>query len=191
MRDHIVLAAAEELKTRGVKFTMNDLAKRLSLSKTTLYDHFAAKSDLIQELVNRSSQTIQEQEDEIYKNARLSTAEKIQSLLKISQKVFGPVYNRAIHDDFRHYYPDHYKQLSDFRQERLDKLMALIQQGIEEHAFRPVNVSVFRQLIISVLDDLCSFQFLEKNNMTYADALTALSDIILHGLIPPKEGDIR
>lgn len=188
LRDHIVLAAAEELKNRGVKFTMNDLAKRLSLSKTTLYDHFAAKSDLIQELVTRSIQAIQEQEEEIYKNTQLSTAEKIQSLLKISQKVFGPVYNRAIYDDFRHYYPDHYQQLSDFRQERLDKLMTLIQQGIEEHAFRPVNISVFRQLIISGLGDLCSFQFLEKNNMTYANALAALSDIILHGLLPQKEG---
>lgn len=186
VRNHIVLAAAEELKSRGVKFTMSDLAKRLSLSKTTLYDYFATKSDLIQELVNRGIQDIQEQEEEIYKNTQLSTAEKIQRLLKINQKVLGPVYSRAIYDDFRHYYPHHYQQISDFRQESLDKLMALVRRGIEEHVLHPVNVSVFRQLIISALDDLYSFQFLEKNNMTYADALAAFADILLCGLLPQK-----
>lgn len=47
-------------------------------------------------------------------------------------------------------------------------------------------MSVFRQLVSSVIDTLLSQQFLEQSNITNVDALEAMADIIVYGLKPVK-----
>ncbi|WP_094606830.1 hypothetical protein SPSIL_034510 [Sporomusa silvacetica DSM 10669] len=184
MRKRILMAAAEEMKTRGVKFTMSDLARRLSLSKTSLYEHFASKNELVHDILTTAIQDIQEQEQEIYSSPKLSTAEKIQALLKIAPKVFGAINNHSLYDDLRHYYPDEWHLVSDFRQEQLNHLTSFIIPNIENDLLRPINVAVLRQIIASAMNDLFNFRFLEESNMTHADALAAMADIAVYGLLP-------
>ncbi|MBU2700773.1 AcrR family transcriptional regulator [Sporomusaceae bacterium BoRhaA] len=187
MRNRILMAAADEIKTRGVKFTMSDLARRLSLSKTSLYEHFASKNALVHDILSIAIQDVQEQEQQIYNNSDLSVAEKVRALLRVSQHVFGPIHNHSIFDDLRHYYPEEWQLVSDFQQERLDHLMSLIVQGIENSSLRPVNVPVLRQVVNSAMNDLFNYRFLEESNMTHADALSAMADIIMYVLLPPNK----
>ena len=187
MRNQILMAAADEMKTRGVKFTMSDLARRLSLSKTSLYEHFASKNELVHEIFATAIQDGREQEREIYNNSGLTVAEKIQAVLKLVPKVYGPIHSHNIYDDLRHYYPEEWQLVSDYRQEQLDHLTALIDQNIENNSLRPINISVFRQIVSSVLNDLSNYRFLEENNLTFANALSAMADIIVFGLLPSKE----
>ncbi|AJQ25596.1 TetR/AcrR family transcriptional regulator [Pelosinus fermentans] len=187
MRNRILMAAADEMKTRGVKFTMSDLARRLSLSKTSLYDHFASKNELVHDILATAIQDVQNQEQEIYSNSGLSVAEKIQALLKVAPKVFGPINNHSLYDDLRHYYPEEWQLVSDFRQEQLNHLTSLIVQSIESNSLRPINVSVLKQIVTSAMNDLFNYQFLEESNMTHADALSAMADIIVFGLLPPNQ----
>ncbi|CQR75192.1 Bacterial regulatory protein, tetR family [Sporomusa ovata DSM 2662] len=187
MRNRILMAAADEMKTRGVKFTMSDLARRLSLSKTSLYEHFASKNELVHDIIATGTQDVQNQEQEIYNNSGLSVVEKIQALLKIAPKVFGSINNHSLYDDLRHYYPVEWQLVSDFRQEQLHHLTSFIIQSIETQSLRPVNVPVLRQIITSVTNDLFNYRFLEESNMTHADALSAMADIIVFGLLPPNK----
>ena len=187
MRNRILMAAADEMKNRGVKFTMSDLARRLSLSKTSLYEHFASKNELVHDILATAIQDGQEQEQEICNNSELSDAEKIQALLKLAPKVFGSINSHSIYDDLRHYYPEEWQLVSDFRQEQLNLLTSLIDQNIKNNSLRPVNVSVLRQIVASVINDLSNYRFLEENNLTLADALSAMADIIVFGLLPSKE----
>lgn len=187
MRNRILMAAADEMKTRGVKFTMSDLARRLSLSKTSLYEHFASKNELVHDILATAIHDVEEQADKIYNSPGLSTAEKIQALLKVSPQVFGSINNNSLYDDLRHYYPNEWQMVSDFRDEQLNRLTSLVAQNIESHSLRPVNVSVLKQIVTSVTNDLFNYRFLEENNMTYPDALSAMADIIVFGLLPSKE----
>ena len=47
MRDKIIDATVEEFKQNGLKFTMNDLAKRLGISKKTIYTVFESKQAVL------------------------------------------------------------------------------------------------------------------------------------------------
>ena len=187
MRNQILMGAADEMKIRGVKFTMSDLARRLSLSKTSLYEHFASKNALVHDLLTTAIQDVHNQEQEIYNHSGLSAAKKVQALLKIAPKVFGSINNHSLYDDLRHYYPEEWQLVSEFRQDQLNRLTSLIVESIENNAIRPVNVSVLRQIVTSAMNDLFNYRFLEESNMTHADALSAMSDIIVFGLLPPKE----
>jgi AcrR family transcriptional regulator len=180
------VAAAEEMKNRGVKFTMSDLARRLSLSKTSLYEHFSSKNDLVHSILVTALQDIKQQEDEVYNNTDLSPAEKIQALLRVMPKVFGPLNSQSLYDDLRNHYPAEWQLVNDFREEQLNQMTELILQSIEANALRPVNLAVFKQIVTSTMDALFNFRFLEENNMTLADALASLADIIVCGLLPPK-----
>lgn len=187
MRNQILMAAADEMKLRGVKFTMSDLARRLSISKTSLYDHFTSKNELVHDILTTAINDVQTQEQEIFNNPKLSIVEKIQGLLKVSPKVFGPINNPRIYDDLGHYYPDEWQLVSDFRQKHLNHLKYLIDEAIESNSIRPINVSVFKQIVTSTMNDLLGHRFLEESNMTSADALSAMTDIIVFGLLPHKK----
>lgn len=187
MRNRILMAAAEEMKIRGVKFTMSDLARRLNLSKTSLYEHFTSKNELIHDILSTGIQDTQQQRQEIYNDPQLSVTEKIYKLLKIAPRVFGPINSHSLYDDLRHYYPDAWQIVSEFREQQMSDLTSLIIQNIENRSLRPVNVPVLRQIVTGALDDLFDYQFLERNNMTPADALAAMADIIVYGLLPANK----
>ena len=44
---HLIDATVEEFKQNGLKFTMNDLAKRLGISKKTIYTVFESKQAVL------------------------------------------------------------------------------------------------------------------------------------------------
>ncbi len=187
MRNRILMAAADEMMDHGVKFTMSDLARRLSLSKTSIYEHFASKNELVHDVLALAIQDVRRQRQEIYSNNELSVAEKIQGLLKITPKIYGPINNRRISDDLRNYYPHEWQSVSDYVEEFLDDLMDFIVQNIESNVLRPINIPVLREIIANSIKNLFDFRFLEGNNMTRADALASFGDIIVCGLLQPSK----
>ena len=47
MREQILQASLDELRMHGPNFHMDDLARRLRISKRTLYEHFSSKQEMI------------------------------------------------------------------------------------------------------------------------------------------------
>jgi AcrR family transcriptional regulator len=186
LRNRILKAAFEEMNIRGVKFTMSDLAKRLNVSKTSLYEHFSSKNELIHNILITAIQDVQNQEEAIYHDSELTFADKIPALLKVTPTVFGPINNYRLYDELQHYYPEEFQMIEKIHEEHQQRFSSLIVQGIENNAVRPINVKVLRQLIASAMNDLFSYRFLSESNMTVPDALSAMSDIIINGLLPKK-----
>lgn len=186
MRNRIIMAAAEEINLRGFKFTMSDLTKRLCISKTSLYEQFSSKSQLVATLVEMAFADVREQENAIYINDNLPIAEKISAVLRVTPKVFGP-FNERIYDDLRKSYPEEWQLVAAFRQERLECLSNLLMQGMENNLIRPVNLLVVRQMISGAVNQLFNYRFLTDCNITYADAMAAMSDVLVHGLLSPKK----
>lgn len=182
MRTRIIMAAAEEIKFRGFKFTMSDLTKRLSISKTSLYEHFSSKTDLVATIIDMALGDICEQEELIYNNPETAIDEKFRALITVSPKLFGPI-NDRIYADLRKEYPKEWRKVEAFRQERLDGVISLLEKGVASQDIKPTNFKVLRQLIIGAMNDLFDYRFLAENNMTYHDAMIALSEIIVQGLI--------
>jgi len=179
------MAAAEEINLRGFKFTMSDLTKRLSISKTSLYEQFSSKNELVATLVAMAFTDVREQEDGIYKSSSLSIAEKITAVLRVNPKIFGP-FNERIYDDLRSSYPEEWQLVSAFRQERLECLSALLIKGMENNSIRSVNLVVVQQMILGAINQLFNYRFLTDSNITYADAMAAMADVLVYGLLAPE-----
>ena len=53
MKEKIIDAAIEEFTRNGLKFTMSDLAKRLGISKKTIYTFFDSKQSVLIAIADR------------------------------------------------------------------------------------------------------------------------------------------
>lgn len=185
MRNRIILATVEEINLRGFKFTMSDLTKRLSISKSSLYEHFSSKDELIATILDIVLNDFRAQEEKIY-NSGLPIVEKLKSALLITPKTFEPFHNR-VYDDLRLTYPEEWKKVTNFRKERMDRLAGLLQQGMEEGTIRHVHMGVVQQMIDSTMNSMVSYHFLAENNMTYPDAVASMLDVIIHGLMTKEQ----
>ena len=54
MREKIIDTAIEEFTRNGLKFTMNDVAKALGISKKTIYTVFESKQDVLMAIADRA-----------------------------------------------------------------------------------------------------------------------------------------
>ena len=52
IKEKIIIAAIEEFGKKGLKFTMDDIAKNLGMSKKTLYNVYANKEEMLLELAD-------------------------------------------------------------------------------------------------------------------------------------------
>ena len=70
-----------EFNKRGLKFTMDDIAKDLHMSKKTIYKEYEDKEQLFDQMVDFCFSSIKESEAEILSDSSLSTVEKVSRIL--------------------------------------------------------------------------------------------------------------
>ena len=81
MRDKIIDATVEEFKQNGLKFTMNDLAKRLGISKKTIYTVFESKQAVLVAVADRYAADLNSMQEELEANVSLNVVQKLEKLL--------------------------------------------------------------------------------------------------------------
>ena len=77
----ILEGAMNVYKAKGVKFTMDDLAGELGMSKKTIYTVFPDKGTLLYEMVDFGFDTISEAQAEALSNPDLSLVDKLKTIL--------------------------------------------------------------------------------------------------------------
>ena len=78
----IVNATINIFKEKGVKFTMDDLANNLGVSKRTLYENIDSKETLLNLLVDDIFDSITEKGKEILNDATIDNLEKLKIIIR-------------------------------------------------------------------------------------------------------------
>ena len=81
MREKIIDATVEEFKQNGLKFTMNDLAKRLGISKKTIYTVFESKQAVLVAVADRYAADLYSMQEELEADVSLNVVQKLEKLL--------------------------------------------------------------------------------------------------------------
>ena len=82
MRSEILTAAAELFRARGYRATtLEDLARRLGISKKTLYGHFRSKEDLLAAIFHRTMSLVEEGLAAI-RASRAAPAEQLREVIR-------------------------------------------------------------------------------------------------------------
>lgn len=181
LKETILEGTIQAFIQKGLKFTMDDIAGQLGMSKKTIYTVFRDKEALFLAMVEYLFDQIKESENEILQNEKLTTLEKIRKILCVLpesyQKVdFGQLYL------LRGKYPSTYAKVEERLETGWEGTIALLQQGMEEGVIRPVKVPIVKMMFEAALEQFFQRDILIQNKISYVDALQEVVDILVDGI---------
>ena len=185
MKARIMKAFLEEIHEKSMKFTMDDLAKRLGISKRTLYQHFSSKTEILDAIIDSTLNEFDEKTDTIMKDQNLQLVDKIKKVITVIPK-YNDFYNWQILDQMKKTHPEQWERVYIALNE-WDELRELIEQGIREGIIADQNVELLMKLIIDATNSTLDRKFFYENRMTVTEALDSIVDILLFGFIKKKD----
>lgn len=181
LRESILEAVIRLFNRKGMKFTMDDIAAELAISKKTIYTVFNDKNELIIAMVDYCFDKIKESEDKVMRDPTLSTVEKLNRILGVlpdgyKEIEFGKLY--MLKDKF----PDVYTKVEERIESGWDKTIFLLEQGMKEGSVRRINIPLVKTMFEATLEQFFSRDILLSNNISYSDALNEVVSIIMDGI---------
>ena len=181
IRERIIQACIDEVNYRGYKFTMDDLAKRVGISKRTLYQNFSSKEILIGETVDYIIERIDDKDNKIAKDNNLTSIEKIKQIALVIVDEIKYIDERLIYDTVK-YYPNLLDKFDEWLINRGNLQRNIIKEGIAKGELKDVNYDVFIKILNSSKTLLLDRHFLRRSNLTLAEGVKSFVDIVLFGI---------
>ena len=180
-RLRIIKGGLSIFKEKGAHFTMDDLAKEISMSKKTMYMVFADKEEVLLAMVDFVFDEIEKEEEKALKEEGLSTVERFRRVLGAMPPAytgfdFSGVFGNASR------YPAVIKRMNERLENGWELTFSVLKKGIEEGIFRPVDFTVFKLIYSAALERFLNSEELKKNRINYMDAFSALVDLLIDGL---------
>mgnify|MGYP004473731137 FL=1 len=180
-KERILEATIKVFNKKGLKFTMDDIATELSISKKTIYKVFKDKETMFYDMVDYCFDAIKESEAAVVEDNTISTVEKVRRILSVLPEGYKSIDFRQLYE-LKAKYPKTYLRVEERLESGWENTIALIQQGIEEGEIRPVNVSILKTMIEATVEQFFQRDVLIVNEITYTDALEELVNIIVDGI---------
>ena len=168
-------------KRKGPKFTMDDLANELSMSKKTIYTVYRDKKALLYDMIEYTFDEIKEAERAVVEDESLDTLGKLRGVLAVMPEGFREI-DFSMVGSVRDKYPELYKRVNERLESGWDTTIMLLKKGMEEGIFREVNVTVFQVVYEATVERFLHGTELKKNHVKYIDALNELTDIMIEGI---------
>jgi AcrR family transcriptional regulator len=166
--------------------TMDDIARHLSVSKKTLYQHFADKDDL----VFKMSEMFLERNFEQYKQIESSSKNSIEELSRISvcMKRDMENMNPSMLFDLQKYHPKSWNLWSEHKVKIIsESVVRNIKQGIADGFFRPeVNPEIMAITRVILIEGAFNAQEFPKDKFNFVDVQSQLFELFVYGLCTEK-----
>ena len=107
LKENIMQGTLQAFNQKGLKFTMDDIAKILGISKKTIYQVFRDKEALFLETVDYLFDRIKDSEQKIVENPQMDTLQKIHTILGVMPECYQDVDFRQLYQ-LKEKYPDKY-----------------------------------------------------------------------------------
>ena len=110
LKGNILEATIQAFQKKGLKFTMDDLASLLGISKKTIYTVFPDKNSLVLEMVDYCFSSIKESEQKVLQDLSLDTVGKIRAILGVLPEGYRELDLRQLYQ-LKERYPEVYEKV--------------------------------------------------------------------------------
>ncbi len=182
LRSRILDEAAKQFDRKGIKFTMDDLAHALGMSKKTIYTVFKDKRSIMTQTIDRFFDDALIEEEMILNDETLSVPEQL-------RQIIGRVPERYTQNDLsqlyvlKEKYPSVYRHWKFCRENYWEGVAVLLDKGIKEGSIRPVSLPILKTMFQATIEQFFQKDVLIKNHITYREALSSVADILVNGII--------
>lgn len=181
MKDIILKTASEQIQKYGLrKFTMDEIAVELKMSKKTLYKYFPGKDIIIQEYFNEIIESDRIDTETNLKEAQ-SLLEQINSIVFSYHKYRLPV---SIIEEAEKFYHDEWIKIQQLKDYKVALLKDCLQTAKNTgYLKKDVNLNMIGLLIDNSINTIFSYEFLSKNHVTVKEAVNEVLKILLYGIM--------
>lgn len=180
-RDKVAAAALDAFEQHGIRFTMDDLARRLRMSKRTIYEQVGTKEDVIALVINQAFASIKQQEEAIVADPALDVLTKLKRVIT-AMPARADLADPAVIVQVREAYPAMYDLIVKHLSGGWDTAQGLIDEATRAGLLRPVRPLVLREILLATMEQMLRDDFLHTAGLTHEEALTEVVDIVFRGL---------
>lgn len=182
LREQIINATIDEFQDKGLKLTMNDVAKRIHISKKTLYKVFENKEELFLAVADYTFAEIKRHEQMVLENPELDLIEKIRRLIIVLPERYKNIGLSNLYP-LQDLFPDVYRKTAHYLETDWDATISLLEQGVREGKIRQMPIPIMKAMVESTIQHFMSSQVLVENGISFEQGLQEMIDIIMDGIV--------
>jgi AcrR family transcriptional regulator len=163
---------------KGSKFTMDELAARLYISKKTLYELARSKDDLVGKVIEYYFAGVAAIQEAIHADSTLSTIEKLRKLLCATPDL--PI--RKYHlQELKMSFPAAFQCLDNNLRKGWEKTLAVVDQAKAEGVIRNIDNALFSQVYAAAIEDIVMENDI-RSDLTFRQKQEQLVEMLLFGI---------
>jgi len=190
LSDELLEAVITAFNEKGIKFTMDDIAKYMGISKRTLYEMVEDKEALFFEMVSTVFSEIKKGELQIVRDSSLDSLAKLKKMLIYLPSKYQTIDFRQLYE-LKNQYPKIYAKIQDRLETDWETTFMLIKQAQKEGKIRNINLQVFKAVFTGSIEYYLSQKDLIESNITYKEALEQLLDILMEGILGSSKNSVN
>lgn len=180
-REKILNAAIDEFEKKGLKFTMDDIAKNLSMSKKTLYQVYDTKESMLLALADYCFADIKRSEHAIVEDDTLDVVEKIEKILVVLPERYQNIGLQNLYQ-LQEKYPKIYTKVSTYLSTDWDATISLLEQAKSEGKIKDISIPVLQTMVESTIQSFMANDILVENDISYDEAMKEMIRILIDGI---------
>lgn len=161
--------------------TMDEIASFLGKSKTTLYDYFQTKEDLLALIINEKIEAIKGFLKPLHDGSK-DFKERYQNTIEFLSVQISDITNLFL-TDLQQLFPELWKIVQNFVDESAKIVKEFYNKGIKAGEFNPINVSILVLTDQMFLHSLTNPALLEHHKLTVNTALVEYLKVRFDGLL--------
>lgn len=177
LRERIIAEATEMFQMSGLKFTMQEVAASLNISKKTIYTVYQSKEALLVDMIDGLFDDIHRKKAELAA-ADVPIEERIRTVIVALPEQYSAM-DFSLLGELEEKYPAAAKRVREHLETNWEPTIALLEEGMSENKIRSVSIPVLQQMIVASIEYFLSN---EKNKDCYAETLETMIDIIMNGI---------
>lgn len=181
LQEQILEVTLKVFNQKGLKFTMDDIAHELGISKKTIYTVFKNKEELFLTMVDYIFDGIKESEQQVMDNDELNVVEKLRKIFIVMPETYREIDFRQLYQ-LKEKYPKIYKKVEKRLETGWENTISLLEQGMEQKVIKRVHIPIVKMMLESTLEQFFQRDVLVKNKITYQEALDEVVEILMGGI---------
>lgn len=188
LKETILQGTIKVYSQKGLKFTMDDVAKVLGMSKKTIYTVFRDKESLFLTMVDYMFDSIKQEEQAVVEDESLNTVKKIRKIMGVLPEGYKDLDFRQLYL-LRDKYPKIYRQVERRLETGWETTISLMEQGMREGVIREVPIPIVKVMLEASLEQFFRRDVLLQNQISFQAALDAVVDILVNGISVREGGE--
>ena len=187
LRSRILRQARLDFFTHGYsRFTMDELATELGMSKKTLYVHFAGKDEIITAVLDELAAEIRADADALLRNRELTLAEKLRGFAEGMLERMASLHPRNVRD-LQRFAPALHQRVEELRRKNIPYVFGrFVEEGQASGLVRidlPPGFAI--EFFLHAMQGMMNPATLDRLHLAPREVIATAIDVFFGGLLTP------